>query len=273
MAESVGSMRRHQLVEIEDLPWCPRLVREGATDWLAFMANASGIFSAAVPKIRAAMEATGTCRVLDLCSGGGGPWLTLHAELERSGPVDLVLSDLYPNMEAWDAIRARSGGRLRMHSSPVDAADVPPALEGVRTMFNAFHHFPPERARAILADAVSKRQAIAIFEGASSRAVAPVAMPIQIPAIALLTPFVRPFRWSRLALTYLVPLIPLLVLFDGTMSFLRLYNEEERRELVSGVPGHEQFAWDIGSIPIRGAPISLGHLVGTPRRMAGGGVS
>ena len=33
------------------------------------------------------------------------------------------------------------------------------------------------------------------------------------------TPFVRPFRWSRLLFTYVIPLIPLLVLFDGTVSF------------------------------------------------------
>ena len=264
-------MRRHQLVEIEDLAWCPRPVRDGGTDWLAFGANMSGIFSAAVPTIRAAMHATGTDRVLDLCSGSGGPWLTLLPELAKTGPVDVLLTDLYPNADADETVRGRSGGRLRMHPSAVDATNVPPALDGVRTMFNAFHHFPPDRARAILADAVTKRRAIAIFEGASSRALAPVAMPIQLPAIALLTPLVRPFRWSRLALTYLVPLIPLLVLFDGTMSFLRLYTEEERRELVSGVQGHEQFRWDIGSTKVRGTPFRIGHLVGVPRTQSGRG--
>jgi hypothetical protein len=81
----------------------------------------------------------------------------------------------------------------------------------------------------------------------------------------LLTPFVKPFRWSRLFFTYLVPLIPLIVLFDGTMSFLRLYLEDELHELVESTPGHETFDWDIGTTPIAGLPLGPLHMVGTPK--------
>ena len=259
-------MRRRQLIEIEDLVWCPRAVRDGGTDWLGFIANATRVFSCVAPKIRAAMEATATDHVLDLCSGGGGPWLTLQPELAKSGPATVVLSDLYPNIEALRRARARSHGTLDFHTSSVDAASVPVELSGVRTMFNAFHHFPPESARAILADAVAKRRAIAIFEGANCRALGAFAMPLQLPAILLLTPFVRPFRWSRLVFTYLLPLIPGIVLVDGTVSFLRLYLEDELHELVQQVRGHEQFQWDIGSTRTRGMPVGLTHLVGLPRR-------
>lgn len=127
-------MRRRQLVELEDLAWCPRVVRDGGTDWLAFMANGSRVFAAVAPKIRSAMRATGTTAVLDLCSGGGGPWLTLQPELSRSGPVTVALSDLYPNLDALKGLRERSGGRLDYVATPVDATDVPKELEGVRTM-------------------------------------------------------------------------------------------------------------------------------------------
>lgn len=44
-------MRRRQLVEIEDLAWCPRAVRDGGTDWLRFIADSTRMFSAVVPKI------------------------------------------------------------------------------------------------------------------------------------------------------------------------------------------------------------------------------
>ncbi|HUE88611.1 MAG TPA: hypothetical protein VMO26_21240 [Vicinamibacterales bacterium] len=259
-------MRRRQLVEIEDLAWCPRAVRDGGTDWLAFMANSTNVFASVAPKIRAAMDATATTSVLDLCSGGGGPWVTLQPELALSGPADVTLSDRYPNPDAFGAARARSDGRINSYPIPIDAANVPAEFTSVRTMFNAFHHFPPESARAILADAVAKRCAIAVFEGAWSRALAMVAMPIQLPAILLLTPFLRPFRWSRLLFTYVLPLIPLIVLFDGTVSFLRLYSEAELRQLVSTVPGHDLFDWDLGSIRGRGLPVRLSYLVGVPRR-------
>jgi hypothetical protein len=87
-----------------------------------------------------------------------------------------------------------------------------------------------------------------------------------VSAILLLTPFVRPFRWSRLLFTYGVPLIPLLVLVDGTVSMLRVYLADEMRELVASVPGHQRFEWDIGATRLPGLPIGLTHLVGVPKR-------
>lgn len=261
-------MRRRQLVEIEDLPWCPRPVRDGGTDWLGFMANSTKAFSPVAPRIRAAMEATGTRNVVDLCSGGGGPWLTLAPELETTGAVSVELTDLYPNVEGFADLRARSGGKLAFRTSSVDATDVPAELDGVRTMFNCFHHFPPDLARAILADAVRKRRGIAIFEGVDSRLLPVLAMPMQVPAVLLLTPFVRPFRWSRLFFTYVLPLIPLLVFFDGTMSMFRIYLADELREMVASIPGHETFDWEIGSTPVKGAPVGITHLVGIPKRGA-----
>jgi hypothetical protein len=260
-------MRRRQLVEIEDQPWCPRAVRDGGTDWLQFMANTTRAFDAVAPKLRAAMAATGTSNILDLCSGGGGPWLTLERTLAAGGEVRVELTDLYPNLEAFQVAARRSGGRIGFRGAPVDATDVPRELDGVRTLFNGFHHFPPERARAILADAVRKRRGIAIFEGFAHRGLGLLAMPLQLPAVLLLTPFVRPFRGSRLLFTYALPLIPLLVTFDGTMSMLRLYLADELRELVAGIEGHQTFDWDIGATPFRpGAPLGITHLVGVPRR-------
>jgi hypothetical protein len=258
-------MRRRQLVEIEDLAWCPRAIRDGGTDWLGFMANATRAFSSAVPRIRAAMDAAGTSKILDLCSGGGGPWLTLEQDLARTGPVSVTLSDQYPNLDAFRDVHERSGGRVGYRTAAVDATNVPAALDGVRTMFNAFHHFPPEIAVAILADAIKQRRAIAIFEAVSSRAAGLAGMPLQIPAVLLLTPFVRPFRWSRLLWTYLLPAIPFLVVFDGTVSMMRIYLDDELRELVKAVPGHETFTWDIGTTPIPKMPTGLTHLVGIPR--------
>ena len=234
------------------------------------MANATKVFSAVVPKIRSAMSSSGTDQVLDLCSGGGGPWLTLVDDLARTGPVEVRLSDRFPNVVTLLALQQRSHGRLGFCEQPVDATNVPKELAGVRTLFNCFHHFPPEAATAILSDAVVKRRPIAIFEGVSHRTIGLMAMPLQLPAILLLTPFVRPFRWSRIALTYLVPLIPFIVLFDGTMSMMRLYLPDELRALVEKVPGAHSFEWDIGTTtPVPGIGIGLTHLVGVPKPDAG----
>jgi len=257
-------MRRRQLIEIEDQAWCPRAVRDGGTDWLGFMANLTRAFDVVAPKIRRAMERAGTTNVVDLCSGGGGPWLTLERTLAESGPVRVELSDLFPNIEALESLRDRSDGRCAFRREPIDATNVPAELDGVRTMFNCFHHFPPQVGRAILADAVRKRRPIAIFEGVDRRALPILGMPIQAAMVMLLTPFVRPFRWSRLLLTYALPLIPALVFFDGTMSMLRIYLPDELRELTQGIEGSDTFDWDIGRLRIPRMPIGITYLVGTP---------
>ena len=259
-------MRRRQLIELEDLPWFPRVIRDGGTDWLAFLFTLSGTFTAVIPKIRDAMSAAGTDVIVDLCSGAGGPWRSLAPALARDGAVRIVLSDLYPNLAAFSAIRDAAGPIVEFCTEPVDATHVPATLTGVRTMFNAFHHFPPGQAAAVLADAVAARQPIAIFEAATNRASGLLVMPLQMPAIFLLTPLVRPFRWSRLLFTYVVPLIPFLVLFDGIVSFLRLYGREELQEVIAAVPGHEQFTWQMGSLPVTGMPWRVGYMLGIPNR-------
>ena len=256
-------MRRLQFIELEDLPWFPAVIRDGGTDWLAFMFGVSGAFNAAIPTIRTAMAAADTHVIVDLCSGAGGPWRSLGPALAKHGPVRVVLTDLYPNVRAFTAVRAEAP-EVDFHPQPVDATSVPASLQGVRTMFNAFHHFPFSKAAAVLGDAVAAGQPVAIFEGAGTRALALVAMPMQIPLLLLLTPFVRPFRWSRLLFTYLIPLIPLLVLFDGTVSFLRLYSREELREVIAAAPCSEQFKWEIGSAKVPGLPVRLGYLLGVP---------
>jgi hypothetical protein len=75
------------LIELEDLAWCPRSIRDGGTEWLSFLTTISGAFTAAIPKIRTAMSAAETDVILDLCSGAGGPWRTLAQALTQDGAV------------------------------------------------------------------------------------------------------------------------------------------------------------------------------------------
>lgn len=258
-------MRRVHLLEIEDQPWCPRPLRDGATDWLQFMASAHGAFDAIAPKLRHVMNRCRCDEVIDLCSGGGGPWASLEPVLSKSGNVRVQLSDYYPNLTALRRMFALSAGRVGYCSEPVDATDVPDALCGVRTLFNAFHHFRPAQARAILADAVRKRRAIVVVEGSDNRLLGVLMILLTLLPILLLTPRVRPFRWSRLVLTYLVPAIPVLWLWDGIVSMLRIYGPGELHELVQQVPGHDSFEWDIGRQAVCGSPIGLTYLIGLPR--------
>jgi len=245
-------MGRLHLFEIHDQSWCPRSLRDALTDFLQFTINLGRTYASVTPLLRDAVARAGATRVVDLCSGAGGPWRVLRQAI----PVPVVLTDKYPN-------RAARSGRLPFDPGPVDATAVPADLRGFRTMFTAFHHFRPAEARAILADAVQQRQGIGVFE-ISRRA------PLEIAVIALtwlavlvFVPFIRPLRWSRLAWTYLPPILPIVGLFDGIVSCLRTYSPTELRELSRGLDSYE---WEIGEMRSGWSPLVVTYLVGVPKR-------
>ncbi|MEO8900970.1 MAG: class I SAM-dependent methyltransferase, partial [Polyangiaceae bacterium] len=68
---------------------------------------------------------------------------------------------------------------------------------------------------------------------------------------------------SRLLLTYVVPVVPLCTWWDGVVSCLRAYSPEELQRLVASLP-ENNYVWDIGRLPVPGAPTSLIYLIGYP---------
>jgi hypothetical protein len=277
-------MRRLHLIELHEQPWFPSSLRDGITDALQFGLNLVNLYLPIAPLLNSALESAGSRAkfgssnghpsnghqsVVDMCSGGGGPWLELSRTL-HSGDGDLparqiCLTDKYPNLAAFQNVRAASENRVGFYPGSVDATAVPLELKGFRTMFTSFHHFSPEEARAILQNAVDAGEGIGIFE-ISRRA----SLTIGLTFVWVLmlfggTLWIRPFRWSRLLWTYLVPIIPLVLLFDGVVSCLRTYRPQELRELVSRVAASE-YEWEIGEHLTGSTPIT--YLIGYPQTVS-----
>ena len=190
---------RVHLFELEDQPWFPAAIRDLATDYLRFMEETFALHRPVVALLAEALRATGADRVVDLCSGGAGPVSALRKELAAEGlAVRFTLTDRFPNVPAFDRAAAASGGAIDFVADPVDARAVPPELTGFRTLFNAFHHFRPADAVAVLRDAAAAGQPIGVFE-IPDRRLSTLAMFLLLTplAIGLATPFIRPFRWRR----------------------------------------------------------------------------
>jgi len=258
-------MRRIQLVELEDLPWFPAAIRDAGTDFLRFMLTLGNNYAPAAPLLARAVRDSGATRIVDLCSGGGGPWRRMLPALAAEGVrCDVLLTDRFPNPASGAELGAGGAGRLAYHPLPVDALAVPAELGGLRTLFSAFHHFPPPAAAALLRDAARQGTPIAIFE-ATQRSPASVVGILLSPLFVLLfTPLIRPFRWSRLLLTYLVPAVPLMVLWDGLVSCARSYTVAELEALVASVPEAGALRWEAGEAR-GGSPIPVTYLIGLPR--------
>jgi len=252
-------MRRLQLFEFSDEPWFPAVLRQGGTAYLAVVCRLASVLRQRwAERISTGLRDDELCEVVDLCSGSGGPMPLIVEELVKRGyNVRATLTDLYPHPEA------ASNPRIRWSAEPVDATRVPSNLVGVRTMFSAFHHFRPASAKAILKDAFDRREAICIFESGSG-GLLNLGMALGHPIVVFaLMPFVRPFRWSYLVFTYLIPLIPLSMLWDVIASFLRIYSPEQMATMTEDLRAPD-YSWEIGRIPIRGIPGGLPYLIGRP---------
>lgn len=240
------------------------MIRDYATDYLQFAIVVTKAYASAVPLLADALRRTETRRILDLCSGGAGPWVDLLPSLRAAGvDAPIRLTDKYPNREAFERAGRESHGVITGHLESVDATEVPVELGGFRTMFSAFHHFRPEQARDILADALKKRQGIAVFEAGQRNAKMLLSMFLVPLAVVLLTPFIRPFRWSRLLWTYLIPAVPLINFFDGFVSCLRMYRVEELRSLTAGFTS-DDYTWTAGTVEGKRVPMPVTYLIGLP---------
>jgi hypothetical protein len=258
-------MGRMHLLELEDLPWWPKVVRDGATDWLAAAGNQTGLpYRGFVRLLAEALRRTGETRLVDLCAGAGGPTPMLLKMLrEREGlEVTVTLTDLYPNGRLRE-VAERGGGRIEVSARSVNALEVPEDLRGLRLMCNSFHHFHPEQARRILADAVAKGQGIAVLEVVERSPGGFLVMLLAFISGVLGTPFIRPFKLSRLLLSWGLPLIPFNLLFDGIVSCLRVYGVEELQALVHAIPGADAYGWEIHRL--QEGPMASTVLVGAPK--------
>ncbi len=267
-------MKRIHAFEVMDQPWCPAVIRDGMTDYLEFINRTTDLYGGIAERLKVAIQRSGARQVVDLGSGGGGPWSWLHGQFAGNDPpIQVILTDYHPNRAVVERYQKGGNSGIVYHPQSVDATAVPAELTGFRTMFSSFHHFRPEQAQAILTDAIQRGQGIGIFE-ATERTIVPMVAMFIAPVIALLviTPFLRPFRFSRLFLTYLLPLIPLATVWDGYVSCWRTYTPEEIRNMVDTIPGSETYTWEIGKESTPGKP-RLTYLVGYPVSSIAGNTS
>ncbi|PSS22157.1 hypothetical protein M430DRAFT_99534, partial [Amorphotheca resinae ATCC 22711] len=228
---------------------------------------------------------------IDFCAGAGGPTpfieQNLNAQLSSppaspftevsnsngltsrssravssyDGPVKFVLTDLHPPINAWTELSKRSDN-LSFISESVDAANAPANLnvQGGKKAFRlynlAFHHFDDDLAKAILRNTIETADGFGIFE-LQERTISSI---LTIFAMGFTLFLISPFYFWRspgqLFFTYVIPIIPFVLVFDGIVSSLRTRSAEEVRALMKecGAPcdnwsfknGSEQHTWPTG---------------------------
>lgn len=222
---------------------------------------------------------------IDFCAGAGGPTPSIEKHLNSSltsssssssfsqqtnhiqpngssssTPVQFVLTDLHPHTESW-VLASSQSPNLSYVPYPVDASNAPPDLiqtyksAGKKTfrLFNlAFHHFDDPLAKAILRNTLETSDGFGIFElqgrdlsGFITCALFGVGIMLSAPIFA--------WKWRSpltLVFTYLLPILPFVLVWDGWMSSLRTRTPEEVEALMRtcGAAGEDVAAsWEVRS--------------------------
>lgn len=247
------TMKRIQLFEFEDLSWFPNFFRVPMTNYLVALHRKFKTAPIIAKELKELLIESKSNKVIDLCSGGGGPMELVHDELTNThGMTELGihLSDLYPNSQAAERINSKKNG-LSYITNSVDASNVDTNKEAVRTMVCSLHHMPPSIAKNILKDAQDKKQAMLVFE-LSDNSVPPIwlwwiSIPIGFLMTLFFTFFVRPMTWQQLVFTYLIPILPLAIAWDGAVSNARTYTKSDFDELISDFKS-DAYKWEYTTV-------------------------
>ena len=265
---AVMELPRIQGFELNDSERVPAFVRESIVESLSRTLRWGRVLSEMVGPFRRFLARSGATEVLDLCAGAAGPATILASEMRRAGatPPRFLMTDLFPRVDEWEAARAEHPGDIDFVAEAVDATRIPETLARgrARTIMNAFHHFPPEVAGELLADAVRGSTGIFVSEAFERNPLRflPLA-PSGLPALLVNPLLARRDRLAKAALTWLTPLALGIATWDGIVSTLRVYSEADLMRMVEPLGG--TFEWEYGTY--RFSPLGKGtYFFGVPRR-------
>lgn len=259
-------MKRIHLFEFEDFHWFPNFLRICMTNYIITIHKLLGSAEDLAQLLTQLLPKSKHKAIVDLCSGAGGPMPEVKEILQKDGFPDLSLTmtDLYPNTTAAASINAQNDPTLQYLTQPIDATKVAAHQQGIRTMVCSMHHMPPKIAKSILKDAQQSKQPICIFEISDNSM--PfilwwLAIPTTFIMVLFITPFVRPFTWKQFVFTYLIPLLPIFIAWDGAVSNARTYTLEDLDELLADLQA-PNYTWEKGLI--KGKAGNKLYLMGYP---------
>jgi len=112
-------------------------------------------------------------------------------------------------------------------------------------------------------DAIKAGEGIAIFDGGDKSVLFMLAILLLQPVgFFLFTPFIKPFRWSRILFTYLLPLIPFCTVWDGVVSAIRLHTVEELLAIAKATNSNN-YQWRAGKVKNK-MGMHIAYLIGYP---------
>ena len=257
---------RRQAFEFMDLPQTPRYLRDSIVESLGNAIRWSGVYKNAATVFAEFCAGLQGVKLLELCSGSGEPATILLDTLNKQGkklPCFLI-SDLFPVNSKMEKVVEQFPDNIEAINTPLDALSVPDSIpHSARVVISSLHHFTPDQARSILRDSAEKGKPIFILEPMNRRLMSVLKLGFFFFLSIMLNPiFSKRKRLLKVMFTYPIPLIPLMGIWDGGISVMRVYSEKELMALTSIIDA--DFQWKFHNIPVAwGGSISV--FIGKPQ--------
>lgn len=181
--------------------------------------------------------------------------MNTHRHSSGKVPISFELSDIKPHIDAWMRSAAKSA-HLTFVPQAVDATNPPIAVTSASTLNGsssgsligpdsrifrlyclAFHHFDDEMAAEVLRSSMNTSDGFAILELQERNVASLLLMVLDFFFAYLVTLFWFFDSPLQILLTYVVPILPFILSFDGLVSCLRTRTFEEVIELVKKAEG------------------------------------
>lgn len=229
-------MRRKQILQIINSNYCPRLIKKLVSEFLSWFVLKTNATKAFLPVINDVLHRSNTKSIVNL-------------ELDIGAGINTVQPFLAKNITVKSLLKHN----WNTHN------------KGVYTFVNCFHQLPVNKAKQHIEAIVKSDNPIVVVEGNNDSLWQIIGMTIFVPLTVLLTSvFVKPFQWTRILFTYLIPILPIIIMVDGCIALLKLYNPSDLKTLVSSIDYSKKYSWDIGKKP-NGRGGKIIYLKGMPK--------
>ncbi len=259
-------MKRKHLIELHEQPWMPAFMRRLVTEFLSLFIMQFHVYAPCTQKIAELIQKTHAKKIIDFCSGSGGPIFTLLKMLQEQHDINIpiLLSDIFPDQEiAKQLNHNKEFAGVEYSDQPINALNYNESQSSLRTFFTSFHHFKQKEAACILKNAVNSREPIAIFEF-TENVFSRWCKDLLIPFFAFrLMPKLKNLGWKRYLFTYFIPIAPLVLLWDGMVSNLRTYSVKELKAMTASLDS-EGYVWSVGQCKSSMRHLNLTYLIGYP---------
>ncbi len=225
------------LFEFMDEDWVPRSLRATLRDILE-CGNSQPFrpYYDWVAKEVLAAAARNNCEAVMEMGAGTAP-ITRHLlKIADSQQLRLYVSDLNPDLDAYQELDEVSGGQVECERRQVDFSQPWPWPPNSLLVLSAtFHHVPEElRCNSLEALAAGGRP-VAIFEPLNKNLASYLFTFLSLVP-ALLTPLRflnRPGRLRRILWCWLVPVAPVMFVWDGIASCARQWSTRQWKEFLT----------------------------------------